>query len=346
MRRIDDERGGIAVTVAILLVVMIGLGALVLDVGNLYWERRQLQNSADASALAAAQDLVVGESMVVAEASARTYTSANNTRDAYVDDIFQPTTTSVTVETITGDADGSGTIASFLASILGVDNYFTHASATAAWGGIAGAATIPIAICEDAWNHLTNGGQVPPDEPFPFSILRIGVPPGHLNAGIDCSNPGGGDVPPGGFGFLDADGNCQAHVAADGWSDGKTGNTPDVGGNSPCTATDFYNVLIDAVDNNTKLLIPIFDEYAEQGAAGRYHIIGFGALELRGYTINAGPQHPTFGRSYGWTHGGSACPGSASCLDLRFTDLVSLGADVIPGDGTTEFGASLVRLIE
>ena len=339
----SEEDGATAVIVAISLVVLFGMGALVIDVGNLYWERRQLQNGADAAALAAAQDLAAGDSAATAEDTARTYTSANNTRDAYVEDIYQPTTTSVTVETITGDADESGTIASFLASILGVDNYFTQASATAAWGDIAGAATIPITICEDAWNHLTGNGTVLPSAGS--SILRIGVPPGQLDADIDCSNPGGGDVPPGGFGFLDADANCEAHVATDGWSDGETGNTPDIAGSSPCDAKDFYDVLIDAVDNGTKLLIPIFDEYDEQGSSGQYHIIGFGALELRGYTINGGPQHPTYGRSYNWIHGGSACPGSASCLDLRFTNFVSLGGDMIPGGGGSDFGASVVRLI-
>lgn len=52
-----DERGGFAPIVAVLLGtgVFIGLLALTADVGNIMWERRQLQNGADASALALGQ---------------------------------------------------------------------------------------------------------------------------------------------------------------------------------------------------------------------------------------------------------------------------------------------------
>ena len=43
-----------------MLVVLIGVGALVIDSGALYAERRQLQNGADAAALAVAQDCADG----------------------------------------------------------------------------------------------------------------------------------------------------------------------------------------------------------------------------------------------------------------------------------------------
>lgn len=55
LRRTDDD-GAIAVIVAVLLVVFTGLGVIVLDVGSLYAERRQLQNAADAAALAVVVD--------------------------------------------------------------------------------------------------------------------------------------------------------------------------------------------------------------------------------------------------------------------------------------------------
>jgi Flp pilus assembly protein TadG len=51
------ERGAVASIVGILLVtgVVMGFGAISIDVGQMMWERRQLQNGADASALALAQ---------------------------------------------------------------------------------------------------------------------------------------------------------------------------------------------------------------------------------------------------------------------------------------------------
>src|ERR1043165_3858879 len=56
-RRRPGERGAVAVTVAILLGggVLLGFAALVVDVGQLYAEREELQSGADAAALAVAK---------------------------------------------------------------------------------------------------------------------------------------------------------------------------------------------------------------------------------------------------------------------------------------------------
>jgi hypothetical protein len=56
-RRRPGERGAVAVTVAILLAggVLLGFAALVVDVGQLYAEREELQSGADAAALAVAK---------------------------------------------------------------------------------------------------------------------------------------------------------------------------------------------------------------------------------------------------------------------------------------------------
>jgi Flp pilus assembly protein TadG len=51
------ERGSVAVIVAILLPVIIGIAGLAIDVGSWYLTQAQLQNAADAAAIAGAQDL-------------------------------------------------------------------------------------------------------------------------------------------------------------------------------------------------------------------------------------------------------------------------------------------------
>ncbi|MEI2766484.1 MAG: TadE/TadG family type IV pilus assembly protein [Dermatophilaceae bacterium] len=57
LRGTEGERGAVATLVAVLLAggVIIGMLALSIDVGNIMWERRQLQNGADAASLALAQ---------------------------------------------------------------------------------------------------------------------------------------------------------------------------------------------------------------------------------------------------------------------------------------------------
>ncbi|MGB6454662.1 MAG: pilus assembly protein TadG-related protein, partial [Streptosporangiaceae bacterium] len=62
LRLRHDERGVIGAIVAILLGagVLTGMGVLVLDVGQLYQERAELQNGADAAALAVAKSCALG----------------------------------------------------------------------------------------------------------------------------------------------------------------------------------------------------------------------------------------------------------------------------------------------
>lgn len=54
---LSDQRGASAVLIAIMLVMLIGFAALAVDIGYLYATRNELQNVADAAALAATRKL-------------------------------------------------------------------------------------------------------------------------------------------------------------------------------------------------------------------------------------------------------------------------------------------------
>ncbi len=56
-RQFENNRGVVLVLVAILLFVLVGMAALAIDLGHLYMVRNELQNAADAGALAGAADL-------------------------------------------------------------------------------------------------------------------------------------------------------------------------------------------------------------------------------------------------------------------------------------------------
>lgn len=62
--RPQDERGAVAVMVAVMLTVMLGICALVVDLGNARQQRRAAQNSADAAALAAGETLEAGNGTI------------------------------------------------------------------------------------------------------------------------------------------------------------------------------------------------------------------------------------------------------------------------------------------
>ena len=55
---IKNEKGNVFILVALYLVVLLGIMVLVIDVGSLYLNRRQVVNAADAAALAGAQEIV------------------------------------------------------------------------------------------------------------------------------------------------------------------------------------------------------------------------------------------------------------------------------------------------
>ena len=79
---VDNKRGAVAIYVAILLPVLIGFAALAVDVDHVYGVRNELQNAADAGALAGASDLFDDDgelTVVTAEAAARRLTTANTT---------------------------------------------------------------------------------------------------------------------------------------------------------------------------------------------------------------------------------------------------------------------------
>jgi Flp pilus assembly protein TadG len=79
-----DDRGGVAVTVAVLISggVLLGFAALVVDVGQIYVERSELQSSADAAAMAVAKACSIREpdctSWSRARVLARRYANANS----------------------------------------------------------------------------------------------------------------------------------------------------------------------------------------------------------------------------------------------------------------------------
>lgn len=66
-RRFSEETGAVAVTFAIVFLVIVGVAALAVDVGFWYTARRQLQSAADAAALAGCRELSEGSGATAIE---------------------------------------------------------------------------------------------------------------------------------------------------------------------------------------------------------------------------------------------------------------------------------------
>jgi hypothetical protein len=76
--RKGNESGQVLPFVAMLLIVLLAILALVLDGGNLYLNRRSMQNAADAGALAGARVFCLDGTEAEAEAAAQQYTVQRN----------------------------------------------------------------------------------------------------------------------------------------------------------------------------------------------------------------------------------------------------------------------------
>ena len=330
MRRLNAEDGATTVVVAITLIVLFGMGALVLDVGNLFWERRQLQNAADAGALAAAQDYAWGDGAAAAEASARHYTSENNTRDAFVEGISQPTSTSVKVDTITGDAGGVGVLRSFLAGVIGTDEYLARATATATWGAMSSGRSLPVTISYCEWLDAVylEPGATAPDYSFSDEIVTLSLLDPQ-QSGPNCTGPAGQQTP-GGWGWLDPQGGeCEAVIDEFGWVGGNTGSSPPSPANhTGCTDAFFAGLIGETV------LVPIFVADNElTGNNAEFQIVGFGAFKIDGFRIGGN-----------WTGGNVPCDNPERCFSGTFERYVELGAQ---GEfGGIDLGATSVILTE
>ncbi|MCB2187524.1 MAG: hypothetical protein KQJ78_13970 [Deltaproteobacteria bacterium] len=186
LRRLrDEDRAVVAVTVALLLTGLVGMAGAAVDLGVLYAGRSELQNAADAAALAGANTLITynANNEAVAQASVGVATAkelalANEALGVSLtlldQDItmgfwdfdtgdFDPDRTgpSSNPDDLTGfevllrrDGVANSPVATFFAGILGLDQVDLSASSVAllGWTGAVpeGTVDLPIAVAEEA----------------------------------------------------------------------------------------------------------------------------------------------------------------------------------------------------
>jgi Flp pilus assembly protein TadG len=314
-----DERGAVVVLTAAFAIGMVAMAALVVDVGALHDERGQLQNGADAAALAVAHSCGLG----TCDTTLAPGLANSNARDnaTTVDSVaVSVPTRRVTVVTSTRATNGGSILPfSFAQVISGSPGQTVHARATATWSGIARADTIRLVISACEWDRATNGGTT-------YNTTFTGPPTLILfhtggQAAADCAAQAGQDSDgdhrmPGGFGWVDSS-NCTAAFIAGTFTVGT-----DTGNSAP------GNCDLAALVGKT-VLLPIFDDITGTGNTGRYHIKGFAELRITGYRFPAK------------TGGAVPCTSPNSCIGGYFTRFVA-AADAAGGP---DLGATTVTLV-
>jgi len=256
VRRLKDDSGAVAVVVALLMVPLLAFTALVVDVGALYVERRQLQNAADAGALAIAQDCGAARtSCSTMTSTATTLAQANAGSAASAAPVRTGNSVTVTA---------NSTVNYSFAPVIGFDNQSVSAKSTASWGSpSAGTAILPIAFSWCAFYQQTNGGvPTPTAQSLRFSKID----------GTTCTGPSN-NVVPGGFGWLTTDpgSNCAVTSSVSGILHS------DPGASSPCSDSFFTAQL------NKTVLLPIFDKSGGTGSGAWYQVYGYAAFRLTAF---------------------------------------------------------------
>lgn len=137
---LTDERGAVTVLVAAALTFLMIVGALVIDVGFAFQERRQLQGACDAAALATAQDLAEGASLAQAEETARRYVIENSPG---VPETIEVSFPSANEARVTASTEQN----LFFARVFGEQNAQVKASSAATYGLASGVLDlVPILV--------------------------------------------------------------------------------------------------------------------------------------------------------------------------------------------------------
>jgi Flp pilus assembly protein TadG len=307
-RRRPDDRGAVATVVAILLAggVLLGFLALVVDVGQIYVEREQLQSGADSAALAVAKAcagtaapcssgsaiLAVAQSYADANAAdGRSRVVAVCGRLAHRLEPCGPAAGNLTaclgsappsapyveVRLATELADGSLVLppvfAQTMAGGAGFDGTSVGACARATWQPPTQAAVLGLTLSTCDWQALARNGFADPAHPQPRDERVIVVQP-DLGS---CAGPPP-DLPwqrPGPAGWLAADGSCQVQLPVNRVLAGASG------GEAPASC---QNRLRQAAGGNETVYLPVYD----RDRMALYHITAYAPFVVTGFTLGAG----------------------------------------------------------
>lgn len=338
MRRLrtssDGERGGIAVLVAILMVVMLGFAALAIDVARLYAERAQLQNGSDAAALMLAQKCAKNDADTNCSTTSPLASDlANNNAidgQSNVKSIaLDKTNRTVTVTTGAKETGSSANQISLLfAGVLGIPSAEVNASSSVRWGSpVEGTTIFPLAFSICQVSGMVDGAA---------QLLQNHS----ADANPDCPLGPAGKTVPGGFAWtLQATGQCGGLVnLAINQSGSDTGND----GPSNCDAILNKWASDLAAGRPVIVLLPVYDDATGTGSGGSYHLTSFVAFSVQGWAFSGADKLPMVYNNLSATKS-LECKGNCRGIIGKFVKYVSL-ADGYKLGPVSPNGATVVEL--
>lgn len=275
-----SEHGNVTIIVAVMLTVLLGAGAIVVDVGAMYAQASRLQTGADAAAVAVADactDLLVNAPAAVCdEAMADQLTNdylAANAGGSF--SVLPPQLAHLTSRAGTITIRAQSTVAPAFAGVLGVQSHSIGATATARWGPVLEQSVFPLAICRGAL-----GG---PGGPVTIDSYPSGIDPPLTCAGAPTAHPLGWVQPSAGSGC-----DVPVSVAPATWLDIAPSDS------SPAECDQMIDELLNALADPTSSseertrVLPVFDASTGVASHPTYSLIAF---EFTGARVGDQEQH-------------------------------------------------------
>ncbi|GAA1650295.1 pilus assembly protein TadG-related protein [Georgenia ruanii] len=354
MRRLKRERGAVAVMVAILAIPLIAAAALGVDIAALAAERQQLQNGADAGALAIAQVCakasvaapggcvaagVAPTPTVGADKIAQDYALSNSNDKEALAAVVRPPA-SLTLSPTAGEVtvENTGIREHWLAPVIGIDASNIRTTATAVWGATNKGTSLPLTISLCEITKLIAAG----DPTFSFNSAtgnyeskspsgnKVPIRLPHPSNPDECKPNGAPQYVPGGFAWIvsDSPGACSATTQIGELVGSDTGN------NVKCDAA----YLKSLVDSGKVITIPIFDNMTGSGANAKYRVYGYVGFKLTGFGFAGNSAYQYNNNPF--------CSGSGNdqCIVGIFSNVVVKDGTLTPG--APSLGGKTIRLIK
>jgi Flp pilus assembly protein TadG len=316
--RTRSDHGQATVLTVVFLVVLLGMAALVLDIGSWYRADRATQSTADAAALAGAQALP-GDS-ATANTLALQYATKNGGLGSggvtFSSKIVANDTIKVTVKRAAP---------TFFAKIFGKNSVTVGSTATARSEGVSSVRYVapivvhykhPLLNCKGPASKPTCAPDFGPSHPTTLDLE-------------DLHQPGGGSGS-GAFGLLnlnygDSTGNIGAGTLADWLLNGYDAELP-LGTYYSAPSANFNNSqFLSSLDGviGKEVLFPVYRLLTGPGSNAKYDIIGWVGFVITSYTTG----------------------GSSGTLTGYFSSYTASGVQVTSG-GNPYFGVHKVELVD
>jgi Flp pilus assembly protein TadG len=271
-RRLAEERGAAAVMTALMLVPLVACGAIAVDVASYYSDRTQLQNAADAAAIAVASDCARGNCGGTTATATALLNANAGVADAFDATLRNPT---VTVGTRRVDVTTSADAAHWFAPALGHSSSRVTATSRATWAPTSGGlAKFPLVI---SWCEYV--GQMERDRNGNATI-RVNATT-DLGSPQTCTGPDGVTPVQVGYAVTNGDNNNNS-----------CGTTSTIGGTvSQYTGmyTTYYRLPVSCSNAylaslvGTTVIVPIWDRVTGPVGAQQLRVYAYAAFYLEGY---------------------------------------------------------------